>query len=101
MRGTAAPVEPWRNREIEAGRRLTSAAGSLDVLFVCTANRCRSPLAEALSRPMLLERGIDGRAAWCEPPIGGPLAGYERTAAELRDLRERLVELAWPAEAAE
>jgi protein-tyrosine phosphatase len=30
-------------------------------------------------------------------PIGGPLKGYERTAAELDDLLDRLVRLLWPA----
>lgn len=31
-----------------------------NVLLVCTGNTCRSPLAEALLRKKLLERGVDG-----------------------------------------
>jgi protein arginine phosphatase len=30
------------------------------ILFVCTGNTCRSPLAEALLRSKLQERGVDG-----------------------------------------
>lgn len=33
------------------------------VLFVCTANICRSPLAEVLFRDQLAQRGLDG-AQW-------------------------------------
>ena len=30
------------------------------ILLVCTGNTCRSPLAEALLRTKLAERGVDG-----------------------------------------
>lgn len=32
----------------------------MKVMFVCTANTCRSPMAEGLFRKMLKEKGIDG-----------------------------------------
>lgn len=32
----------------------------MNVLLVCTGNTCRSPLAEALLRRLLSERGVDG-----------------------------------------
>ncbi len=32
----------------------------MTVIFVCTGNTCRSPLAEALARQMAADRGIEG-----------------------------------------
>lgn len=37
------------------------ASPSFTVLFVCTGNTCRSPLAEVLARKHAAERGLDGR----------------------------------------
>lgn len=51
---------------------------SYNLLFVCTGNTCRSPMAEALARHALAERGIEGVsvasagvAAWGASPASG------------------------------
>jgi len=56
------------------------------VLFVCTGNTCRSPLAEALARKLAAERGLPclfssaGTSAWTGAPASDAsiLVGIER-----------------------
>jgi len=57
------------------------------ILFVCTGNTCRSPLAEALARRVTIERGLTdvdvgsaGTSAWDGAPAsdGALLVGMER-----------------------
>ena len=57
------------------------------ILFVCTGNTCRSPLAEALARRFTIERGLSdvdvgsaGTSAWDGAPAsdGALLVGMER-----------------------
>ena len=59
----------------------------MKILFVCTGNTCRSPLAEAIARKLSVERGLHdvevasaGTSAWDGAPAsdGALLVGMER-----------------------
>lgn len=59
----------------------------MKLLFVCTGNTCRSPLAEAIARKFAIERGLvdmdigsAGTSAWDGAPAsdGALLVGIER-----------------------
>jgi protein-tyrosine-phosphatase len=59
----------------------------MKILFVCTGNTCRSPLAEAIARKFAIERGLidleiasAGTSAWEGAPAsdGALLVGIER-----------------------
>ncbi len=71
----------------------------MHILFVCTGNTCRSPMAEGLSREALAARGIDqvtvasaGTGAWEGAPVseGAYLVGLEH-GLDLSEHRARLL----------
>ncbi len=61
------------------------------ILFVCTGNTCRSPMAEVLFRDQLRQRGLPV-ASWCVEsagtwaPDGSPAARYGREVMAQRGL---------------
>lgn len=62
------------------------------VLFVCTANQCRSPMAEAIFRELLRKKGK--LADWSIASAGaGALAGQPATLFTQSTLRERGIEI--------
>ena len=71
----------------------------MHIVFVCTGNTCRSPMAEALLRQALAARGIDsatvgsgGTGAWDGAPVseGAYLVGLEH-GLDLSEHRARLL----------
>ena len=72
------------SEDSEAGRA-TGAGEAFRILFVCTGNTCRSPLAEALARQALDRRGwrhVQVRSAGVAALPGGPASeGSLRVAA--------------------
>ncbi len=74
---------------------------SRTVLFVCTANQCRSPMAEALLKVLTVQRGeadrwqVQSAGTWAEagqPATPLAQAVMQRRGIDLSDHRSRLVD---------
>ncbi|MDP9485751.1 MAG: low molecular weight phosphatase family protein [Actinomycetota bacterium] len=65
-------------------RREPSGDGSKNVLFVCTANICRSPIAEAIFDALASDKGIpyESHSAGTAALVGEPIAPHARAALE-------------------
>lgn len=65
----------------------------LHILFVCTGNTCRSPLAEGMLR-MMAQRGqldIEVRSAGVSAMNGGPISGNSATLLREKGFQDRIV----------
>jgi len=69
------------------------------LLTVCTANQCRSPMAEVLSKSHLAERGIDAEVGSCGlieggvPASSGAVRAVAKHGLDLRSHRSRTMDL--------
>lgn len=59
----------------------------MKLLFVCTGNTCRSPMAEGLFRKMLKEEGLEGRVL-CQSAGLSPVEGEPASPNAVEALRE-------------
>jgi len=72
------------------------------VLFVCTANRCRSPLAEAIFKRILCQMGpdwarwkVESAGTWARPdlpPLPGTLQAAKHLGLDIENHRSRHVD---------
>jgi protein-tyrosine phosphatase len=72
--GWAGPATPVRSAEPEAPR---PAVTPVNLLFVCTANQCRSPMAAGLARQALDQCGCTGVKVTSAGVIGGGIPPVE------------------------
>ncbi len=69
-----------------AFQRQDASSKVMQLVFVCTGNICRSPMAEIIVRDALEERGLDSVAKACSRGLGGWHVGQgadERAVAQL------------------
>lgn len=69
---------------------MIDSTGRRSVLFICTANQCRSPMAEALLKSIVTQKGVADRwdihsaGTWTEP--GRPATALARAVMRQRQL---------------
>jgi len=68
------PDDAWKNTEENT---LHAAAQPCRILFVCSGNTCRSPMAEALAKQLLDE--VEARSAGIAASIGAPPSDHSIT----------------------
>ncbi|MCJ8012805.1 low molecular weight protein arginine phosphatase [Paenibacillus sp. KQZ6P-2] len=71
------------------------------ILFVCTGNTCRSPMAEALLRKMAMERGVEveARSAGVAAMDGMSMSRHAEAVLRDHDIDDRLMSKSLQAEA--
>lgn len=64
-----------------------------NILFVCTGNTCRSPMAEGMLRKLAKQRGIplETKSAGVSAVDGMPVSHHAESILRDQDIRERLV----------
>src|SRR5918911_3965055 len=79
-----APGVDERYEQLDEGETRAGLANMKTILFVCTANICRSPMAEAIFNALAEERGLAWRAqsAGVAALIDENIAPHARTALE-------------------
>jgi protein-tyrosine phosphatase len=89
--------QDWLRYDPAESRPADSVFSIIDILIVCTANRCRSPMAEALLRRRLEERRVPaliGSAGFMEagiPATEDAVATMAEDGYDLDDHRSRIV----------
>lgn len=80
----------WRDDvEDDATGRYATGDSPLRILFICTANRCRSPLAEVIAREQIHRREVDAVTA----SAGYMESGFEAASGSINAARKRGLDL--------
>ncbi len=75
VRAVLAPVAPLYDARVRRGPDEAVQGTSFNLLFVCTGNTCRSPIAEGIARKVLAGRGwshVEVSSAGVAAAVGAP-----------------------------